>query len=70
MAAAYPISPQKTLAAARRAGLGEEQLALSGVAVLSFSKALVDRLAELAGLQDAAWISALQHPYAAARLVK
>ena len=43
---------------------------MAGVAVLTFSKAVVDRLEERCGLQDVAWISPLHHPYAAARVVK
>jgi uridine phosphorylase len=64
------ITPQQTLSAARQAGLGDEALKLSGVAVLTFSKAVVDRLEELCALKDAEWISALHHPYAAAHIVK
>jgi len=45
-------------------------LKLSGIAVLTFSKVVVDRLAELCALEDAEWISALHHPYAAADIVK
>jgi hypothetical protein len=64
------ITPQQTLSAARQAGLGDEALKLSGVAVLTFSKAIVDRLEELCALKDAEWISAFHHPYAAAHIVK
>jgi uridine phosphorylase len=64
------ITPQQTLSAARQAGLGDEALKLSGVAVLTFSKAVVGRLEELCALEDAEWISALHHPYAAAHVVK
>jgi uridine phosphorylase len=64
------ITPQQTLTAARQAGLGDEELELSGVAVLTFSKAVVDRLETLCGLTDAAWLAPQHHPYAAARIVK
>jgi hypothetical protein len=64
------VTPQQTLAAARDAGLSEEQLSLGEVAVLTFSKAVVDRLEEKCDLEDAAWISQLHHPYAAPRVVK
>jgi uridine phosphorylase len=64
------ITPEQTLSAARQAGLGDEALKLSGVAVLTFSKAVVDRLEELCALEDAEWISASHHPYAAAHIVK
>jgi hypothetical protein len=64
------ITPQQTLSAARQAGIGDEALKLSGVAVLTFSKAVVDRLEELCALEDAEWISPLHHPYAAAQIVK
>jgi len=64
------ITPQQTLSAARQTGLGDEALKLSGIAVLTFSKAVIDRLAELCALEEAEWISALHHPYAAAHIVK
>ena len=64
------ITPEQTLSAARQAGLGDETLKLSGIAVLTFSKAVVDRLDELCALEDAEWISPLHHPYAAAQIVK
>jgi uridine phosphorylase len=66
----YLVNPQQTLAAARQAGLGEEQLALSGIAVLSFSREVVDRLDELCGLENVPWISAPHHPYAAVHVVR
>jgi uridine phosphorylase len=64
------ITPQQTLAAARQAGLSNEELKLADVAVLTFSKSAVERLEELCGLQDATWIAPQHHPYAAAELVK
>jgi len=64
------ITPGQTLAVARQAGLQESQLALSGMAVLIFSRGIMERLIELCDLQDAAWISPLHHPYAAAEIVK
>ena len=64
------ITAKQTLSVARRSGLSGEQLALPGIAVLTFSKAVVDRLAELCALEDVAWISPLHHPYAAAHVVK
>jgi uridine phosphorylase len=64
------ITPEQTLSAARQAGLGDEALKLSGLAVLTFSKAVVDRLEELCALEDAEWIAASHHPYAAADIVK
>lgn len=66
----YLVTPQQTLSAARQAGLRDDQLALSGVAVLTFSKAIMDRMGELCGLEDAAWIAPLHHPYAAAEVVR
>jgi ribosomal protein S18 acetylase RimI-like enzyme/uridine phosphorylase len=67
---AYLITPQQTLSAARQAGLHNDDLNLSGIAVVTFSKPVIDRLDELCGLEDAAWISPPHHPYAAARVVK
>lgn len=64
------ITPEQTLAVARQAGLGDEELQLGGVAVLTFSKAVVDRLEALCGLEDATWIAPQHHPYAAAEIVK
>jgi uridine phosphorylase len=66
----YLVNPKQTLAAARLAGLGAEQLALSGIAVLTFSRGVMDRLDELCGLADVSWISSAHHPYAAAHLVR
>jgi uridine phosphorylase len=66
----YLITPLQTQAAAKQAGLTDEQLGLSGMAILTFSKAVVDRLAELCNLEDTAWISQRCHPYAAAEIVK
>jgi uridine phosphorylase len=64
------ISSRQTLAAARQAGVDEDKLGLSGAAVLTFSRGVVDRLDKLCGLEEAAWISAAHHPYAAAEVVK
>lgn len=66
----FLITPQQTLAATRWSGLDDERLALSGIAVLTFSKAVMDRLEELCGLADAEWLSPLHHPYAAPHVVK
>jgi len=66
----FLITPQQALSAARRSGLDDERLTLSGVAVLTFSKAVVDRLEALCDLKDAAWLAPQHHPYAAARVVK
>jgi uridine phosphorylase len=64
------ISAQHTLAAARSSGLTDEALRLPGVAVLTFSKAVLDALGERCCLQDHAWIGARHHPYAAPEMVK
>jgi uridine phosphorylase len=66
----YLVTPRQTLSAARHAGLGRDELQLSGVAVITFSRAVVERLDELCDLVDAAWISPREHPYAAARVVR
>ena len=63
------ITPEQTLSAVRQAGLTDEEK-LAGVAVLTFSKAVVDRLEALCGLEDTAWIAPQHHPYAAAEIVK
>lgn len=66
----YLITPQQTLSVAKQAGLDDEKLTLGGVAVLTFSKIVMDRLEERCGLKDADWISPLHHPYATAEIVK
>jgi len=66
----FMITPEQTLSVARQTGLGDADLTLGGVAVLTFSKGVVDRLEELCGLQDAMWISPRHHPYAAAEIAK
>jgi uridine phosphorylase len=45
-------------------------MALSGIAVLTFNRGIVDRLEQICHLEDAEWISRCHHPYAAARLAK
>jgi uridine phosphorylase len=64
------ITPGQTLSVARQAGLDDEELKMTGIAVLTFSKAVVDRLEELCRLKDAEWLSPSHHPYAASRIVK
>jgi uridine phosphorylase len=64
------ITPEQTLAAARRAGLHDDDLNVSGIAVLTFSRPVIERLDELCDLKDADWIAPAHHPYAAARVVK
>jgi uridine phosphorylase len=66
----YMITTEQTLSAARQAGLDNDDLSLSGIAVVTFSRPVVERLNELCGLADAAWISPPHHPYAAARVVR
>jgi uridine phosphorylase len=43
---------------------------LPAVAVLTFSRAVLDRLQPLCGLENMAWLEASQHPYATAQTVK
>lgn len=64
------INPEQTFTAARAAGLGEEDLRLGPLAVLTFSGAVVAQLEERCALEDAAWIAPQYHPYAAAEIVK
>jgi hypothetical protein len=66
----YLITPEQTLSAARLAGLDQDDLNLSGIAVVTFSKHVLVWLDKLCGLQDAPWISPPHHPYAAARIAK
>jgi hypothetical protein len=64
------LTPEQTLTAARRSGLTEESLRLPGIAVLTFSKSIVDRLGELCGQADAMWLGPQHHPYATPELVR
>jgi uridine phosphorylase len=64
------IHPQQVIYAAREAGQKEDDLQLSGVAVLTFSGAVMDRLEELCRLSDAAWLGARVHPYGGTEIVK
>jgi len=66
----YLMTAEQTAAAGRKAGLTTEDLALSGVAVLTFSRGVVERLGELCDLQDAEWLGPHVHPYAGPSLVK
>ena len=67
---AWLITSEQTLSVAQQAGINDDVLNLEGVAVLTFSKGVVDRLEELCGLEDAEWLVPQHHPYAAARIVK
>lgn len=64
------ITPLQIQSAARQAGLGEEELKMAGMAVLTFSKAIIDRMEERCAMSDVEWLSASHHPYAAPRTVK
>ena len=67
---AWLITPEQTLAAARQAGVADRALRRRGVAVVTFNRAIVERMEELCDLQDATWIGPQHHPYAAADVVK
>ena len=56
------ITPEQTLAAARRAGRTDEDLRLDGIAILTFNQSIVERLEELGGLEDAQWLGPHIHP--------
>jgi uridine phosphorylase len=66
----YLITPQQTLFFARQAGLRDEDLNLSGIAVVTFSGPVIERLDELCSLRGASWIPQTHHPYAAAQVFK
>lgn len=66
----YQITPQQTLAVAKGDGLTDQQLQLKGLAIMTFSRAVMNRLEELCGLEDAQWLSGQHHPYAAPEVVK
>ncbi|MGD8554949.1 MAG: hypothetical protein PVJ32_05885 [Anaerolineales bacterium] len=63
------INPQQTLAAARKDGLKDTDLQLDGMAVLTFSRAIMERLEQRCGLQEAKWLTPMHHPYAACEIV-
>jgi uridine phosphorylase len=64
------ITSEQVITIAREAGLKEEDLQLSGVAILTFNKAIIDRMEELCDLKDAEWLGPRHHPYAAPEIVK
>ena len=67
---AYLVSPRQTFKAAVQGGCDHKQLQLSGVAVLTFSKAVMQRLEELCLLQEITWLSPSLHLYTGAQFVK
>jgi uridine phosphorylase len=64
------ITSEQTIAAGRASGLKEEDLQLSGIAVLTFSRSLVERLEETCGLVDVEWLGPRIHPYSGPHVVK
>ena len=64
------ITPPQVQSAARQAGLSDEELKMAGMAVLTFSKAVIDRMEERCLMSDVEWLSASHHPYAAPHIVK
>lgn len=66
----YLVTPEQTRSAARQAGLSGDALDIGGIAVLTFSKAIGNRMEELCDMADFEWLSPLHHPYAAPRIVK
>ena len=64
------ITPKQVISVARDAGLKDENLKLSGTAVLTFSKGIVDRMEEVCGLKDAQWLGPRVHPYGGPEIVK
>lgn len=66
----YLITPQQTRSVALQSGCDEEAFKLGGIAIITFSKGVLDRLEELCTLKDETWISKLHHPYSAAEVFK
>jgi uridine phosphorylase len=64
------INPDQVVSVAREAGLADEDLELSGIAVLTFSRGIVERLEAVCGLTDADWIGPHVHPYSAPQVTK
>jgi len=64
------VTARQTLSAAREAGMKDEELQLSGSAVLTFNRGIIQRLDELCGLTDAEWLGSHVHPYSAPQMTK
>jgi uridine phosphorylase len=64
------ITPEQVMSTAREAGLEDEDLTLSGAAVLTFNKGIVDRMEESCGLKDGEWLGPRVHPYGGSEVVK
>jgi uridine phosphorylase len=66
----YLITHEQTLSVVRHAGLGKNSLALSDIAVLTFSMAVEDHLTRICELKEMEWISPRHHPYGVAVSVR
>lgn len=66
----FMITPQQTIAAARKRGLSANALKLGDLAVLTFSKAVIDHLEARCMMEDTTWISEQDHPYSAVTIAK
>ena len=64
------ISPEQTILAAVNSGMSQEDLLLPEVAVLTFSRTVVEYIETLCGLINMDWLSHQHHPYAAPHVVK
>jgi uridine phosphorylase len=64
------ITPVQTVVAAKKAGINHEDLLLPGIAVLTFSRAVVEYFETHCGLKEIEWLSPKHHPYAAPYVVK
>jgi uridine phosphorylase len=64
------VTPEQTIEAGRAAGLTDTDLTLSGIAVLTFNRGIVERLKERCGLEDADWLGPNVHPYSGPEIVK
>jgi uridine phosphorylase len=64
------ITPEQTILAAKNAGINQEDLRLPGIAVLTFSRAVVEHFETNCGLKEIEWLAPQHHPYAAPHVVK
>jgi len=64
------VDTGQILSAATKLGLGEEDLRLEGIAVLTFSRSVVERLDALCSLQDVKWLGPRVHPYGGPEVVR
>ncbi|MGD1994450.1 MAG: hypothetical protein PVI59_14750 [Anaerolineae bacterium] len=66
----FLITPQQTISAARKGGMSDQALTLSGIAVLTFCRDVMAQLRRRCALTEFEWLSSRHHPYAAPHVVQ